>query len=62
MAASLTKRSRRLVPLWLVISVLILAAGLYFGYRWPELTATVTLVALVAIWMAAERLTTRWWY
>jgi hypothetical protein len=59
-----TTRGRRLlfIPMWLLVSLLVLAAGLYFGYRWPEITATIVLVALAAIWMGAERLTTRWWY
>jgi hypothetical protein len=48
--------------MWLLLSLAVLAAGLYFGYRWPEITATIVLLALVAIWMGAERLTTRWWY
>jgi hypothetical protein len=57
-------RGRRLlfIPIWLLVSLLVLAAGLYFGYRWPEITATIVLLALVAIWMGAERLTTGWWY
>jgi hypothetical protein len=50
------------MPVWLLVSLIILAAGLYFGYRWPEITATIVLLALVAIWMGAERLTTHWWY
>jgi uncharacterized membrane protein YoaK (UPF0700 family) len=59
-----TTRRRRvlLIPLWLLVSMIVLAAGLYFGYRWPEITATIVLLSLVAIWMGAERLTTRWWY
>jgi uncharacterized membrane protein YoaK (UPF0700 family) len=59
-----TTRRRRLlfIPMWLLVSLIVLAAGLYFGYRWPEITAAIVLVSLVAIWMGAERLTTRWWY
>ena len=58
-----TRRRRLLfIPTWLLVSLVVLAAGLYFGYRWPEITATIVLVSLVAIWMGAERLTTRWWY
>jgi uncharacterized membrane protein YoaK (UPF0700 family) len=59
-----TTRRRRLlfIPTWLLVSIIVLAAGLYLGYRWPEITATIVLVSLVAIWMGAERLTTRWWY
>lgn len=56
------RRTRRFIPIWLLLSLAVLAAGLYFGYRWPEITATIVLLALVAIWMGAERLTTRWWY
>jgi uncharacterized membrane protein YoaK (UPF0700 family) len=58
-----TTRRRRLlfIPIWLLVSLIVLAAGLYFGYRWPEITATIVLLALVAIWMGAERLTTGWW-
>jgi uncharacterized membrane protein YoaK (UPF0700 family) len=58
-----TRRRRLLfIPIWLLVSLLVLAAGLYFGYRWPEITAVIVLLALVAIWMGAERLTTGWWY
>jgi hypothetical protein len=59
-----TSRRRRLlfIPLWLLVSIVVLATGLYLGYRWPEITATIVLLSLVAIWMGAERLTTRWWY
>ena len=59
-----TTRRRRLlfIPIWLLVSILVLAAGLYFGYRWPEITATIVLLSLVAIWVGAEHLTTRWWY
>ena len=49
------------IPLWLLVSLLVLAAGLYLGYRWPALTAAIVLAALCAVWMGAERLTTRWW-
>ena len=48
--------------MWLLVSLVLLAAGLYFGYRWPAITAMIVLAALVAIWIGAERLTTRWWY
>jgi hypothetical protein len=37
-------------------------AGLYFGYRWPAITAAIVLAALGAVWVGAERLATRWWY
>ncbi len=59
-----TTRRRRLlfIPIWLLVSIIVLAAGLYFGYRWPEITATIVLLSLVAIWLGAEQLTTRWWY
>jgi hypothetical protein len=56
------RRRWLLLPAWLLISLGVLAAGLYFGYRWPEITAMVVLCSLVAIWIGAERLTTRWWY
>jgi hypothetical protein len=57
-------RSHRwlLVPIWLLVMVGLLAAGLYFGYRWPEVTATIVLITLVVVWIVAERLNTRWWY
>jgi hypothetical protein len=57
-------RSQRwlILPVWLIIMGGLLAAGLYFGYRWPEITATVVLITLVVVWMVAERFTTRWWY
>jgi hypothetical protein len=51
-----------LVPIWLLVMVGLLAAGLYFGYRWPEVTATIVLITLVVVWIVAERLNTRWWY
>ncbi len=61
--ADTTQRRRLLfIPIWLVVSLLVLAVGLYSGYRWPEITAIIVLLALVAVWMGAERLTTRWWY
>jgi hypothetical protein len=50
------------LPMWLVVMGALLAAGLYFGYRWPEITATLVLISLVVVWMVAERFTTRWWY
>jgi hypothetical protein len=59
---SSARRRVLFMPVWLVVSLLVLAAGLYFGYEWPEITATIILLALFAIWMGAERLTTRWWY
>ena len=59
---ALARRRRLFIPLWLLISLLVLAAGLYFGYRWPALTAAIVLAVLCAVWMGAERLTTRWWY
>ena len=59
-----TTRRRRLlfIPMWLLVSIIVLAAGLYFGYRWPEITGTIVLLSLVAIWVGTERLTTRRWY
>jgi uncharacterized membrane protein YoaK (UPF0700 family) len=56
-----SRRRWFLLPVWLLVAVAVLAAGLYLGYRWPEITATIVLLSLVAIWMGAERLTTRWW-
>jgi hypothetical protein len=48
--------------MWLLVSLILLTAGLYFGYHWPAITAAVVLFVLGAIWMGAERLPTRWWY
>ena len=62
MTAPARPRRWLFIPIWLLVSLLVLAAGLYFGYRWPALTATIVLLALFGIWMGAERLTTRWWY
>ena len=48
MAAPAASRRRLLfIPIWLLVSLIVLAAGLYFGYRWPEITATIVLLALV---------------
>jgi hypothetical protein len=52
---------RLLLPMWLVLMGGLLALGLWAGYRWPEVTATLVLVTLVGIWMIAERVTARWW-
>jgi len=55
-------RSRLRVLAWLLLWATLVAAGLYFGYVRPELTATVILLVLVGVWIAGERLTGKWWY
>lgn len=58
--AAPTRRSTG--PLVVVLLIVIALAGLYLGYRWPRLTATGVLLALIGVWLIAERLTGRWWY
>jgi hypothetical protein len=60
--AAPARRRWIVIPIWLLVSLLVLAAGLYFGYRWPAITAAIVLAALGAVWVGAERLAKRWWY
>jgi len=42
-----------ILPLWLTIMLLIVGAGLYLGYRAPDIVAAVLVVtAAVAGWLA----------
>ena len=45
--AALPDAAGSFIPIWLLVSLLVLAAGLYFGYRWPAITAAIVLAALV---------------
>lgn len=60
MTAPTRRGPRRLIVITVLLGIV--AAGLYFGYRWPEVTATIILLALIGVWLVAERLTGRWWY
>lgn len=59
----ITPRPRRyyLLPIWILLMGVLLWVGLWAGYRWPEVTATIVLVTLVGIWMLSERVPMRWW-
>jgi hypothetical protein len=55
-----THRFARVLPVLVLLAIGV--AGLYFGYRAPEVTVAVVLLALAGVWLIAERLTGRWWY
>jgi uncharacterized membrane protein len=60
MAAETRRLARVLLPILILIAIG--AAGLYFGYRAPEVTVAIVLLALAGVWLIAERLSGRWWY
>ncbi|MGE5361239.1 MAG: hypothetical protein ACM3NQ_19660 [Bacteroidales bacterium] len=39
------------IPLWFVIMLAIAAAGLYLGYRKPDLTLAIVFLFLVGAWL-----------